>query len=66
MTGEWWWGTVTCGYGGSGDGYGGGCHECGSVGGNYGGGCFKLQVALVAYVVADRVGALQPVMQSLM
>ncbi|KAL8105871.1 hypothetical protein AgCh_029610 [Apium graveolens] len=49
-------GTVTCGYGGSGDGYGGGCHECGSGGSSYGGGCFKLQVALVASVVADPVG----------
>ncbi|KAL8155894.1 hypothetical protein AgCh_001083 [Apium graveolens] len=43
------------------DGYGGGYHECGSGGGSYGGGCFKLQVALVA----DPVGALQPVMQPL-
>ncbi|KAL8106758.1 hypothetical protein AgCh_023503 [Apium graveolens] len=50
----------------SGDGYEGGCHECGCGGGSYGGGCFKLQVALVASVVADPVGALQPVMQPLM
>ncbi|KAL8136232.1 hypothetical protein AgCh_010725 [Apium graveolens] len=58
--------TITFGYGGSGDGYGGGCHECGSGGGSYGGGCFKLQVVLVASVVVDLVGALQPVLQPLM